>query len=99
MLGDKVFLNVSPWKKVLRFSTKDKLSSRFISLYEIIARVSPVTYRLALLLELDKIHNVFHESILRRHRSDSSHVISIEAIDIRPDLTYEEKPLKILARK
>ncbi|KAG8472924.1 hypothetical protein CXB51_034790 [Gossypium anomalum] len=29
-IGDKVFLNVSPWKKVLRFSRKGKLSPRFI---------------------------------------------------------------------
>lgn len=27
-MGDKVFLRVSPWKKVLRFSRKGKLSSK-----------------------------------------------------------------------
>ena len=30
-VGDKVFLKVSPWKKVLRFGRKGKLSPRFIS--------------------------------------------------------------------
>ena len=29
-VGDKVFLKVSPWKKILRFGRKGKLSPRFI---------------------------------------------------------------------
>ena len=32
-IGDKVFLKVSPWKKILRFGRKGKLSPRFISHY------------------------------------------------------------------
>jgi len=67
-VGEKVFLKVSPWKKVLRFGKKEKLSPRFIGPYEVIERVGPVAYRLALPLELDKIHNVFHVSMLRRYR-------------------------------
>ena len=35
-VGDKVFLKVSPWKKVLRFGKKGKLSPRFISPYEVL---------------------------------------------------------------
>ncbi|KAJ9159668.1 hypothetical protein P3X46_025154, partial [Hevea brasiliensis] len=45
------------------------------------------------------IHNVFHVSMLRRYRSDPSHVISVEEIVIQPNLTYEEEPIKILARE
>ena len=33
------------------------------------------------------------------YRSDHSHVISSEIIDIRPDLTYEEEPVEILTRE
>ena len=47
-MGDKVFLKVSPWKKVLRFGKKGKLSPRFIDPYEILDRVGPIAYRLAL---------------------------------------------------
>ncbi len=32
-VGDRVFLKVSPWKKVLRFGRKGKLSPRFIGPY------------------------------------------------------------------
>ncbi|KAG8498138.1 hypothetical protein CXB51_007053 [Gossypium anomalum] len=98
-VGDKVFLKVSPWKKVLRFGRKGKLSPRFIGPYEIIERIGPVAYRLALPPELDRIHNVFHVSMLRRYRSDPSHVISPTEVEIQPDMTYSEEPVKILARE
>ena len=98
-VGDKVFLKVSPWKKILRFGRKGKLSPRFIGPYEIVERIGPVAYRLALPLELQKIHDVFHVSMLRRYRSDPSHVIPTEDIEIRSDLTYEEESVQILARE
>ena len=96
-VGEKVFLKVSPWKKVIRFGKKGKLSPRFIGPYEVIKKVGPVAYCLALPLELEKIHNVFHVSMLRRYRSDPSHVVSSETIELRPDLTYEEEPIEIFA--
>ena len=47
-IGEKVFLKVSPWKKVMRFGRKGKLSPRFIGPYEVIEKVGPVAYRLVL---------------------------------------------------
>ena len=94
-----MFLKVSPWKKVMRFGKKGKLSPRFIGSYEVIEKVGPVAYRLALPQELEKIHSVFHLSMLRRYRSDPSHVVSSETIELRPDLTYEEEPVEILVRE
>ena len=81
------------------FERKGKLSLRFIRPYEVIEKVGPVAYRLALPPELEKIHNVFHVSMLRRYRSDPSHVVSLETIEFRPNLTYEEEPVEILARE
>ena len=98
-IGEKVSLKVSPWKKVMRFGKNEKLNPRFIGPYEVIERVSPVAYRLALTPELEKIHNVFHVSMLRRYKSDPSHVVSSETIELRPDLTYEEEPEEILVRE
>ncbi|KAL4279073.1 hypothetical protein GQ457_03G013180 [Hibiscus cannabinus] len=96
-VGDQVFLKVSPWKKVLRFGRKGKLSLRFIGPYRIAWRVGPVAYSLELPPELQRIHDVFHVSMLRRYRSDPSHVIPTEEIEVRPDLSYEEEPIQILA--
>ena len=72
----------------MRFGQKGKLSPRFIGPYEILERVGPVSYKLAFPPELDKIHNVFHVSMLRRYRSDPSHVLPVESIEVNPDLTY-----------
>ncbi|KAG8488614.1 hypothetical protein CXB51_016591 [Gossypium anomalum] len=60
LVGDKVFLKVSPWKKVLRFGRKGKLTPRFIRPYEIVERIGPIAYRLALPSELQRINDVFH---------------------------------------
>ncbi|KAA3477445.1 Retrotransposon protein [Gossypium australe] len=86
-------------KKVLRFGRKGKLSSRFVGPYETTERVSPVAYRLALPPELDKIHNVFHVSMLRRYKSDPSHVLTPCEVEIQLDLSYSEEPNRILVRE
>ncbi|KAA3484266.1 DNA/RNA polymerases superfamily protein [Gossypium australe] len=97
-VGDQVFLKVSPWKKVLRFGQKGKLSPRFIGPYQIVRRVGPIVYQLELPPELNRIHDVFHVSMLRRYRSDPSYIVSVEEIEVRPDLTYEEELVQILDR-
>ena len=98
-IREKVFLKVSPWKKVMRFGKKGKLSPRFIGPYELIEEVGPMSCILALPPELKKIHNVFHVSMLRRNRSDPLHVASSKTIELRLDLTYEEEPVEILTRE
>ncbi|KAL0288438.1 UNVERIFIED_CONTAM: hypothetical protein Scaly_2731300 [Sesamum calycinum] len=87
-MGDKVFLKVSPWKGILRFGKQGKLSSRYIGPYEITERIGPLAYLLALPSELSQIHDVFHVSMLRRYRSDPSHVIREPEIEILEELTY-----------
>ncbi|KAK8690606.1 hypothetical protein V6N13_074137 [Hibiscus sabdariffa] len=98
-VGDKVFLKVSPWKKVLRFGKKGKLSPRYIGPFEVLEKVGPVAYPLALPPEFDKIHNVFHVSMLRKYRSDPSHVLEPGEVELNPDITYEEEPVMILGRE
>ena len=83
----------------MRFRRKSKLSPRFIESYEVIEKVGLVAYRLALPPVLEEIPNVFHVSMLRRYRSDLSHVVFSETIKFRPDLTYEEELVEILARE
>ncbi|XP_052485190.1 uncharacterized protein LOC128040474 [Gossypium raimondii] len=81
-VGDYVFLNVSPWKKILRFGWKGKLSPRFIGPYRILKHVGLVAYQLELPPKLDQFHDVFHVSMLRRYRSDPSHIVPVEQIKV-----------------
>ena len=73
-VGDKAFLKVSLWRKILRFGKKGKLSPRFIGPYEILERIGLVAYRLALPSKLAKLPNVFYVSMLRRYLSNESHI-------------------------
>ncbi|KAA3464255.1 DNA/RNA polymerases superfamily protein [Gossypium australe] len=97
-VGDKVFLKVSPWKKILRFGRKGKLSPRFIGPYTVLKRVGPVAYQLEFPTELSQIHDVFHVSMLRRYRSDPSPIVPIAEIEVNADLSFEEEPVQILDR-
>lgn len=87
---------MSLWKKVLWFRRNGKLSPTFIEPYQILKQVGPVVYQLELPRELDCIHDVFHVSMLRRYRSDLSHIVPIEEIEVRHDLTFEEESVQIL---
>ncbi|KAJ8761655.1 hypothetical protein K2173_004431 [Erythroxylum novogranatense] len=98
-VGDKVFLKVSSWKHILRFGKKGKLSPRFIGPYEILKRVGLVAYQLIIPGELARLHDVFHVSMLRRYRSDVTHKIPMQEIQVQQDLSYEEGPIFILARE
>ncbi|XP_062093484.1 uncharacterized protein LOC133799486 [Humulus lupulus] len=97
-VGHKVFWKVSPTKGVKRFGKKEKLSPRYVGPFEIIERIGPVAYCLALPPALANTHNVFHTSMLRKYVCDQSHTLSYEPLELQPDLSYEVKPVKILER-
>ncbi|XP_021767621.1 uncharacterized protein LOC110732010 [Chenopodium quinoa] len=98
-VGDKVLLKVSPMKGVMRFGKKGKLSPKYIGPYEILQKIGKVAYRLALLMELSKVLDVFHVSQLRRYIPDKSHGPQPETIELDQSLTYEERPVKIFDSK
>ncbi|XP_074323763.1 uncharacterized protein LOC141660677 [Apium graveolens] len=98
-VGEAVLLKVSPRKGVMRFGKKGKLSPRFIGLFEILKRIGPLAYELPLPPNLQQVHNVFHVSMLRKYNPDARHVIEYEHVDLQPDLTYIEQPVKIMDRK
>ncbi|KAA0037385.1 ty3-gypsy retrotransposon protein [Cucumis melo var. makuwa] len=72
-VGDKVFLKVAPMRGVLRFEKKGKPSPRFVEPFEILERIGPVAYRLALPPTLSTVHDVFHVSMLRKYVPNPSH--------------------------
>ncbi|XP_071719004.1 uncharacterized protein [Rutidosis leptorrhynchoides] len=98
-VGDKVMLKVSPWKGVIRFGKRGKLSPRYVGPFEIIERIGPVAYRLKLPQELSGIHDAFHILNLKKCLSDYTLVIPLEEIRIDNKLHFIEEPAKIMDRE
>ena len=98
-VGDKVFLKESPWRKVLRFGKKGKLSPRFIGPYEVLEIIGPVAYQLEIPPELAKLQGVFHVPMLWKYRSDGSHTLPVQEVQVHVDFSYDEEPKAILARE
>ena len=76
---------------MLRFGKKGKLSPHYMGPYEIVKRIGEVEYWLRLPPELARIHDVFHISMLGKYMADPSHVLRDQLVELKEDLTYEER--------
>ncbi|GJY93053.1 putative reverse transcriptase domain-containing protein [Tanacetum coccineum] len=79
-IKDKVMLKVSPWKGVIRFGKRGKLNPRYIGPFKIIYKVGTVAYRLELPEQLNRVHNTFHVSNLKKCMSDEPLAIPLDEI-------------------
>ena len=98
-IGDWVFLKTSPMKGTIRFGQKGKLSPRYMGPFEIKSIIGDVAYRLKLPPEFAGVHDVFHVSMLRKYVRDPSHVIRYDEVQVKPNSTYVERPLRIIDEK
>jgi hypothetical protein len=98
-VGDFVYLRVSPVRGIQRFGVKGKLAPRYIGPFEVLEICGPVAYRLQLPSQLAAVHNIFHVSQLKKCVKIPTEIIESQAIEIEPDLTYTEHPIKILDTK
>nr|GEW21295.1 putative reverse transcriptase domain-containing protein [Tanacetum cinerariifolium] len=98
-VGDMVMLKVSPWKGVICFDKRGKLSPRYVGPVKIIERIGPVAYRLELPEKLRGIHNMFHVCNLKRCLADENLVIPLEEIQLDDKLHFIEEPVEIIDRE
>nr|GEU65839.1 putative reverse transcriptase domain-containing protein [Tanacetum cinerariifolium] len=98
-LGDKVMLKVSPWKGVIYFEKRGKVSLRFIGPFKILERIGPVAYKLELPKKLQGIHNTFHVSNLKKCLSDESLSILLDEVQLDDKLHFIEEPAEIMDRE
>ncbi|MGD7566349.1 hypothetical protein ACQCQA_25600, partial [Ralstonia pseudosolanacearum] len=97
-VGDRVFLKVSPFRGIYRFGMRGKLKLRYIGPFEILERIGPLAYRLALPPDMARVHSVFHVSVLRKYLADPTHVLRTPEVQVDEDLTFHEVPVQVLAR-
>ena len=98
-VGDHVFFRVNPVTGVGHALKCRKLNPRFVGTFEIIEKVGIVAYRIALSPSLLNLHNVFHLSQLRKSVYDVSHVIQVDDLEGRDNLTVETWPVRIEDRE
>ncbi|GJU07345.1 putative reverse transcriptase domain-containing protein [Tanacetum coccineum] len=78
---------------------EENLVRGFIGPFKILKRVGEVAYVLELPEEIRGIHNTFHVSYLRKCLADESSVITLDDVEIDPELTSKKEPMTILGRK
>ena len=83
-------------KGVKRFQTRGKLAPRYIGPFPVMTQVGTVAYQFELPPELSDVHNVFHVSQLRRCISPPEKRADMSEIELAKDLSYEERPFRIL---
>ncbi|KAI3503855.1 hypothetical protein L1887_32310 [Cichorium endivia] len=98
-VGDLVLLKVSPWKGVIRFGKRGKLSPRFIGPFKVIEKVGKQAYKLELPPKLEGIHNTFHVCYLRKFLGVVSETIPLDELRIDKRKRLVEEPEAILERK
>jgi hypothetical protein len=91
-----VYLKVSPMKGTHRFRVKVKLAPRYVRPFKIIDREGEVAYQLELPPQLSVVHDVFHVSQLKKCLRVPEEQLPMEYLDLGGDLTYSERPIKIL---
>jgi hypothetical protein len=58
-----------------------------------------VAYKVKLPEHLSAIHNIFHVSQLKKCLQVPDKVVEVSDVNLEPDLTYSEYPIKILDQK
>jgi hypothetical protein len=75
---------------------KRKIAPRYVGPYNITEQKGDVAYKLQLPPEMSAIFDVFHVSQLKRCLRIPEEAIAPTNIKLQSDLTYEEKPIRVL---
>jgi hypothetical protein len=93
-----MYISKSKRRISLKLGSCSKLAPRFCGPFEILTRIRPVAYQLALPTNL-KVHNVFHVSLLKIYIHDPTHIIDWNMVQVEREGEFQEEPLCILERK
>eukprot|EP00253_Pinus_taeda_P030277 PITA_30277 len=89
-VGYHVYIRIQAKQSTLQWSGCAKLAPRYCGPFQILARIGPVAYQLALPSHI-RVHNVFHVSVLKKYVYDPKHV--------EPEGEVLVEPLNILDRR
>eukprot|EP00253_Pinus_taeda_P012417 PITA_12417 len=94
-VGEHVYVRIQAKKSTLQWSGCAKLAPRICGPFQILVRIRPVAYQLALPSHI-RVHNVFHVSVLKKYIYDPRHIISWQDIQVEPKGEFLVEPVSIL---
>jgi hypothetical protein len=97
-LGEHVFLKVKANRIYLKLGNYTKLAARFCGPFEILERIGPIAYMVALPASMT-VHNVFHVSLFKKYIPDANHVIDWNVIQVEQEGVLRVHHVCILDRK
>jgi hypothetical protein len=95
-VDDFVYLKVSPMRGTCRFKVKGKLAPRYVGPFKRVGHKGEVAYQLELPPQLSDVHDVFHVLQLKKCLRVAEEQLPMEELHLGGDLTYSERPIKIL---
>ncbi|GKC14778.1 putative reverse transcriptase domain-containing protein, partial [Tanacetum coccineum] len=95
-VGDNVMLKVLPWKGFVRFGKRGKLNPRYVGPFKVIEKVGDVAYKLELPAELNRVHNTFHVSNLKKFYADEPLAVLLDGLHFDDKLQFVEEPIEIM---
>ncbi|GJS65897.1 putative reverse transcriptase domain-containing protein [Tanacetum coccineum] len=98
-IKNRLLTVVSPWKGVIHFGKRGKLSPHYIGPFKILARVGPMAYMLELLEEFKGIHSTLHVSNLKKCLADENIIIPLDEIQLDDKLHFIEETVEIIDRE
>jgi hypothetical protein len=87
-VAEHVLLKVKPKKSSLKLGSCTKMVAIFCGPFEILHRIGPVAYILALPASMN-VHNVFHVSLLKKYVHDPNHVIDWHLIQVEMEGDFQ----------
>nr|GEX51443.1 putative reverse transcriptase domain, ribonuclease H-like domain, aspartic peptidase domain protein [Tanacetum cinerariifolium] len=83
-------------KRVVRFGKRGKLNPRYVGPFKVLERVRDVAYKLDLPEELNRVHNTFHVSNMKKCHADEPLDVLLDGLHVDDKLYFIEEPVEIM---
>nr|GEY53318.1 hypothetical protein [Tanacetum cinerariifolium] len=84
---------------VVRFGKRGKLNLRYVGPFKVLDKVRTVSYKLKLLQELSRVHNMFHVFNLKKCHADEPLAVLLDDLHFDDKLHFVEEPVEIIDRE
>nr|GEX79122.1 putative reverse transcriptase domain-containing protein [Tanacetum cinerariifolium] len=81
---------------VVRFGKRGKLNPRYVGPFKVLEEIGKVAYKLELPEELNRVHNTFHVSNLKKCHVDEPLAVLLDGLHFDDKLHFVEEPVEIV---